>query len=67
MLVRSETPDSYLSVRITRDLRDRLCELALARDHTYSQEVRRALRFYLAHEEGDLGVVVSAGPRVPRR
>jgi predicted transcriptional regulator len=53
VLVRSETPDSYLSVRVTRDIRDRLCELAAARDHTYSQEVRRALRLYLAHEEAD--------------
>jgi predicted transcriptional regulator len=59
---RSEV-DSYLAVRVTRDLRDRLCELAIARDHTYSQEVRRALRFYLAHEENEPGVVVSAGPR----
>lgn len=63
MLVRSETPDSYLSVRITRDLRDRLCELAIARDHTYSQEVRRALRFYLAHEEGDLAPPPGERPR----
>jgi predicted transcriptional regulator len=63
LLVRTETPDSYLSVRIIRDLRDRLCELALARDHTYSQEVRRALRFYLAHEENEPATLVGAGGR----
>jgi predicted transcriptional regulator len=43
--------DSFVTVRVPRDVRDHLIALAAARDHTISQEARRAFWHYLAEPE----------------
>jgi predicted transcriptional regulator len=43
--------DSFVTVRVPRDVRDRLIALAAARDHSLSQEARRAFWRYLAESE----------------
>jgi predicted transcriptional regulator len=43
--------DSFVTVRVPRDVRDRLIALAAVRDHSISQEARRAFWAYLAAPE----------------
>jgi hypothetical protein len=43
--------DSFVAVRVPREVRDRLIALAAARDHSISQEARRAFWTYLASPE----------------
>lgn len=55
MLIRREIADSYLALRVLRDLRDRIVDLAIARNHTLSEEVRTGLLSYLAEAESRYG------------
>jgi predicted transcriptional regulator len=45
------TPDVFLTVRITPDLRDALKTLADENDRTVAAEIRRALRMHVDRQE----------------
>jgi predicted transcriptional regulator len=53
MLAIRPVSDSVLTIRVPRDVRDHLVALAVARDHTLSQEARKAFRLYLGLPENE--------------
>ena len=51
MTGQTATPDVFLTVRITPDLRDSLKLLADENDRTVAAEIRRALRMHVDRQE----------------